>query len=243
MGWDGILISEPHKTTAEKIECFKKYYNYDFEKVSIKNGVLYGAVKGVDRVTNKPIVWALVAIIKFSTRNFQTEMCCKLMDETEHPYYYDCPKSILDLLSNTDNEMALEWRAKCRERLAKTDIKSDYVFFPYGLDFTYGKDLHFFEKIKYRRVYHSFECETYCYSSKDIKRYIDTQEHCFIDEQTYIKCRDLYMRVRNAKRTLNVCRNNDIKLEDFLKEKDMTDEYLRLEKLDLVQEYKKIINS
>lgn len=255
MGWDGILISEPHKTTAEKIECFKKYYNYDFEKVSIKNGVLYGAVKGVDRLTNESIVWALVAIIKFSTRNFQTEMCCKLMDETEHPYYYDCPKSILDLLSNTDNEQALEWRAKCRERLdmAKTvkGVKTDFVYFPNGLDFTYSKGLHFFEKIKYRRYYHAFESETYTYSSKSIKNGIDTQEYRFIDENTYIKCRDLYIKVREAKKQLDMIRIGmtyyNLDLDMVLKDRKITNEkyteYLRLKDLDLIEEYNKIINS
>ncbi len=31
------------------------------------------------------------------------------------PYSYDCPAAILDLLTVTDNENALAWRAKCRE--------------------------------------------------------------------------------------------------------------------------------
>ena len=35
------------------------------------------------------------------------------------PCYYDCPKSILDLLSPTNNEYANNWRAKCREQIAK----------------------------------------------------------------------------------------------------------------------------
>lgn len=43
----------------------------------------------------------------------------KDMDESMGPYCYDCPKSILDLLTETDNEHALEWRRKCRERIKK----------------------------------------------------------------------------------------------------------------------------
>ena len=42
----------------------------------------------------------------------------KDMDETCEPYYYDCPESILALLSPTDNENALKWRAACHERNA-----------------------------------------------------------------------------------------------------------------------------
>lgn len=40
----------------------------------------------------------------------------KDMDETMGPYCYDCPKSILDLLTPTDSEYANEWRHKCREK-------------------------------------------------------------------------------------------------------------------------------
>lgn len=46
------------------------------------------------------------------------EFCYKVMDESRHPFSYDCPKRILDKLPPTDNELANEWRQKCRERLA-----------------------------------------------------------------------------------------------------------------------------
>ena len=44
---------------------------------------------------------------------------CKLikdMDETMLPFYYDCPESILKLLTPTDNKNANIWREKCRKR-------------------------------------------------------------------------------------------------------------------------------
>ena len=37
------------------------------------------------------------------------------MDETCGPYQYDCPESILKLLTPTESKWANEWRAKCRE--------------------------------------------------------------------------------------------------------------------------------
>lgn len=40
----------------------------------------------------------------------------KDMSEYSGPYYYDCPNSILKLLPDTDDEIALEWRKKCRKR-------------------------------------------------------------------------------------------------------------------------------
>lgn len=40
----------------------------------------------------------------------------KLMDETVHPYYYDCPLSLLKMATDPPyNENAAEWRAKVRE--------------------------------------------------------------------------------------------------------------------------------
>jgi hypothetical protein len=43
----------------------------------------------------------------------------KEMGESCNPYYYDCPKSILDLLTPTESEWANEWRKTCRERAAQ----------------------------------------------------------------------------------------------------------------------------
>jgi hypothetical protein len=43
----------------------------------------------------------------------------KDMEESMGPYEDDCPGSILDLLSPTDNEHARGWRQRCRTRLAR----------------------------------------------------------------------------------------------------------------------------
>lgn len=48
----------------------------------------------------------------------------KYMDETVIPYYYDCPESILKLLSDTDNENALEYRRLCREKRKEKKTRS-----------------------------------------------------------------------------------------------------------------------
>ena len=41
------------------------------------------------------------------------------MYENMGPYRYGCPARILNLLTATDNENALKWRASCREVLAR----------------------------------------------------------------------------------------------------------------------------
>lgn len=42
------------------------------------------------------------------------------------PYEDDCPRSILDLLSPTDNEYANAWRARCRARLERRARKLEH---------------------------------------------------------------------------------------------------------------------
>jgi hypothetical protein len=41
----------------------------------------------------------------------------KSIGETGGPLYYDCPASILSLLSPTDDKYAIEWRNRCKERI------------------------------------------------------------------------------------------------------------------------------
>ena len=43
----------------------------------------------------------------------------KDMEESEGPYYYNCPERILKLLTPTSNEYALRWRKKCWERIER----------------------------------------------------------------------------------------------------------------------------
>jgi hypothetical protein len=46
----------------------------------------------------------------------------KVISETCGPCYYDCPKSILNVLTPTDSAYAQEWRHKCYDNLAKPSI-------------------------------------------------------------------------------------------------------------------------
>lgn len=83
----------------------------------LKDGVLYAAIEAIqtNTTTNKVIskkVWAAVILIRWSRGDYN--LSYKDMDETCHPYYYGCPNKILDMLSEPDNQNAIEWRAICR---------------------------------------------------------------------------------------------------------------------------------
>lgn len=49
-------------------------------------------------------------IIKFNNNPY---FQYKIMNESEYPYYFDCPIEIINLLSVTDNKLANEWRKAC----------------------------------------------------------------------------------------------------------------------------------
>ena len=63
-------------------------------------------------------VWAGVAIVHMT----RGEVTYKEMSEEMGPGLFRCPARILDRLTPTDNEYALEWRAKCRERLSRPKV-------------------------------------------------------------------------------------------------------------------------
>ena len=74
--------------------------------------VYYAAVREPDGE-----VWAMVALLHWAPRSHHN---FGYKDQTEHvgPGVYRAPLKVLDALTETDNEYALEWRAKCREHHA-----------------------------------------------------------------------------------------------------------------------------
>jgi hypothetical protein len=122
MGWD----------YGPKPASVKDYMNslYTWETENKKCRVLksaivsmreyYAAVEVVEKKTGSREVVAAVALLNIS----RNELGKKTMDETCGPYSYNCPESILNLLTETDSEWAQEWRAKCRAQIAKRKMVS-----------------------------------------------------------------------------------------------------------------------
>lgn len=73
----------------------------------VRGGEYYRALK-----TTEGNVVAYVILI--SRRG--DDICYKIMDETVHPYYYNCPVAVLDVLTFPLNENAQKWRDGCRAR-------------------------------------------------------------------------------------------------------------------------------
>lgn len=139
MGW-----SFTHKQKGEKLfDFFSREFNHENGKVldcATKNMVAYIAYEFIPKrneETMKKEVGALVCLLKYVKDEYNFGY--KDMDETMGPYYHDCPKRILDLLTPTDNVTALKWREEC----SKTNNikKGDKIRLSIPLKFNDGSTL------------------------------------------------------------------------------------------------------
>ena len=117
MGWTTYYVGRYEKDKkALMIRDLEQYGDVKVLKASMKGNVFYAACIQTKR---PEVIWGIVCLTSLKNGEFGY----KDIDETMGPCYYDCPKSILDMLSPTDNEYALEWRKKCRENDGQTIAK------------------------------------------------------------------------------------------------------------------------
>lgn len=139
MGWTSYHVEATYNPKAKKYTVDRKaecdsLFNTDmvswgndsvigkFEvlKSCVVGSTYYAAVKRTKFATETEPedsrVFAAVVLTQVNNKDYYN-FAYKDMDETVGPYQYGCPKSILDLLSPTDNEYAKNWREKCYEVL------------------------------------------------------------------------------------------------------------------------------
>lgn len=137
MGWD---YSHANYYTDKGDIDRKKEIESDLDqsltilKSQMVGSTYYAAVKN-----SKGEVYALVVLTKTDMSDY-FNFGSKWMDETMGSCYYDCPVSILKLLTPTEDEFSNNWRKKCwQKRAGKKSLKS----LPYGgkIKFTFnGKE-------------------------------------------------------------------------------------------------------
>lgn len=115
--------------------------HYKVVKSAMKGSVYYGAVtplkrpiKGTDgKCVENDDGWYIyeeipenerevVGVVLLTYVSDKNNFGYKAISETCGPCYYDCPKSILDVLTPTEDEYAQNWRRKCYENLMKPSI-------------------------------------------------------------------------------------------------------------------------
>lgn len=152
MGW-----SYSHRDKLTSIKSFIADYLGSDNIVDIKIVNLreaYVAYKSENSVI------AVVCLINYDKKAYHNTGI-KIMDETMHPYYYNCPRSIRNLLTLTDNANAITWRNKCIENEVELTYRKEAIalgavvhfekgfsFGKYGHAYTFtctdAKKLHFF---------------------------------------------------------------------------------------------------
>lgn len=91
----------------------------EFLAHGMSGGTFYAAYRlGKAHGANEGRVIGLAILTQWDPHNY-FNWGYKVQDETMGPYATEAPARVLDLLTSTDNECALEWRAACRANLAR----------------------------------------------------------------------------------------------------------------------------
>lgn len=129
MGWD--FVHATHYKADGKIDKKAEIEsNFDDNFVVLKSSMM-GSVYYAAIQNTKGEVFAVVVLTKVDNSDW-FNFGMKIMDETQGPCYYDCPVSILKLLTETTFEYAQEWRKKCREKAASKKNPDSLSNLPIG---------------------------------------------------------------------------------------------------------------
>ena len=138
MGWTSYHATHYKNGSVDrKAECDAYFLeglnrgHFRVEKSTMVGSVYYAAVTSLTKYIGNnhyeelPIgeqyTFAVVFLTVVNNKDYYN-FSYKDMDESYGPFYYDCPESILKLVSPTTNECALEWREKCREHNRKRKL-------------------------------------------------------------------------------------------------------------------------
>lgn len=149
MGWTEYAATHYYQDGSinRKAECddyFEEGLNRGYYKVvksALKGSVYYGAIMSLKRtvkdqfgnVQKDVLGHSLIEDIPESERSVYGVVILtycrdknlfgyKVISEDMGPAYCYCPKSVLDALTPTDDEYALDWRQKCTENITKPSI-------------------------------------------------------------------------------------------------------------------------
>lgn len=138
MGWTGTHVNGLLRTSKAKKEAMDGIFSENPKwgtvvKSSIRGSEYYAAI----RLTKTGKVFGLVCLVRVDNNDY-FNITYKDMDESCGPFYYNCPKSIIALLSPTDNKNALKWREKCLEKKRKIQ-DGDCIKFAHPVEFQSGE--------------------------------------------------------------------------------------------------------
>ena len=138
MGWLEYRADHYKNGKVDRKAEMDSKYNWEDEsrkvevlKSSMVGSTYYAAVRSFNKENGFECVTAAVCLTSTNNKDYYN-FAYKDMDESMGPYKYDCPKGILDLLSPTENEYALEWRKQCYENLKAKRNPNSFNKLPVG---------------------------------------------------------------------------------------------------------------
>ena len=133
MGWtyQAAKFYNINGTINRKAECDalctweNSSRKFEVLKSAMKGSTYYAALRKTEKDTGKISVVGMVILTKTAMRDYYN-FGWKDIDECCGPCEDDCPKSILELLTETDSKYANEWRERCWAKInaRKSDNQS-----------------------------------------------------------------------------------------------------------------------
>lgn len=130
MGWTGIHANYYRNGKIDRKKECDAYFTEDDWCEVIKSRMVgatyYAAVRinksgdGKEKPENERKIVGVVILTSVDMSDY-FNFNYKVMTENDGPAYYECPRSILKVLSPTDDNWALNWRNKCEEFVSKTE--------------------------------------------------------------------------------------------------------------------------
>lgn len=172
MGWTGYHAShyrngiiDRRAELDEQMSGETEAGKWEIVKSTMRGSVYYAAIRRTDKRNGESHVFGCVCLTSVDNSDYYN-FSYKDMSEDMGPCYYDCPLSILNLLSPTESEYALNWREKCRE---KAKNKNSLGKLPIGAVIEYDW---YGEKRRAVKRAPAFQFKTPWWYLPDLNRYI-----------------------------------------------------------------------
>ena len=123
MGWDVTQVGKNIST--------KKFLEWDIKQEIGSNYELLALGEGKNFHGTKPFYAAFksnnnnsgnVFAVVYLTKRRNGSVAVKSITEGAGPFYFDCPAKVFNVLTETDNEYALEWRSKVQAYLTEKAV-------------------------------------------------------------------------------------------------------------------------
>lgn len=148
MGWLFMQSLGRHSGPRAYLDDQFTYSNENVRSIVLRSALVkmrtyYAAVEQVRSGEDRE-VFAVVCLVKYNPRDREGYIFgYKDMDEAMGPCEAECPLAILDLLTPTEKEYALKWRARCRaaaeRRTKRPRLRNGWILtFDEPLTFTDG---------------------------------------------------------------------------------------------------------